>query len=111
MTDETTTNAGAATQAQQEQGQMQGQNLGFPALKKAEEMLKKLEERENLIKDREAELDKKFRQMDQAAAEARLSGYGQIRAEKSADEIADENARNVIKGTGMEDWIFPQKKK
>ena len=47
----------------------------------------------------------KIKQLDQAAAEAKLSGYGVYKQEPSEEEKAEKDARKLIEGTGFERYL------
>jgi CRISPR/Cas system CSM-associated protein Csm3 (group 7 of RAMP superfamily) len=85
--------------------------IPFPAMEKAEEIIAKMEAKEKALIEREAALDAKLKAIDRAQAESRIMGHGQMRIDQSEDEKADESARKLLKGTGMEDLLFPRKRK
>lgn len=105
--------AKAAEDLEQEKRHAQGEKqekISFPAMEKAEELLKKLEEKEKQLLERELKLDAKLKEIDKAAAEAKISGFGQMRAEKSEEEKAIEAANKLVQGTGLDPFPDLNKK-
>jgi len=83
----------------------ENRQANLPILLKAEELLAKLDAKEKAINEKEMLLDKKIKQLDQAAAEAKLSGYGVYKQEPSEEEKAEKDARKLIEGTGFERYL------
>jgi hypothetical protein len=79
----------------------------FSALEKATELLNKLEAKEKEITEREAALDKKLKEMDLRAAEAKIAGFGAMKPEPNKELEAEKSARGLIKGTGFEQYLPP----
>lgn len=97
--------AGATAQDPQADGQLaQPAELKFPALEKAEQMLTKLEEKEKLLAEREQALDKKLKQFDAFATEARISGFSVMKQEQPKDVQVKLAAKNMFKGTGLDPY-------
>jgi len=89
----------------------------FPAMKKAEEFLQKLTEKEKSLEEKEKALDEKMQAFDKKAAEIRLAGFGIHHQEKSEDEKSIEAANKLMDGTGFDfsqepfDAFEPKKRK
>jgi len=82
----------------------QPEKLAMPNLEKAVELLGKLEEKEKMLLDREAALDKKIKQFDTIAAEARVSGFAVVRQEEPKNIQRMRAAKNMFKGTGLDPY-------
>ena len=82
----------------------------LPILVRAEELLTKLSEKEKALIERETAFDKKMKEFDNKAAEAKLSGYGIYKQEPSEEEKAEKDARKLIAGTGFERYLPKQEK-
>lgn len=87
----------------------EGAEIKFPALQKAEEMLKRMEEKEIQLKEREKALEAKIKEFDRAAAEMKMGGFARMRQEPTEEQKAIEEAKNLIRGTGFEEMAFPTK--
>lgn len=78
----------------------------LPAIKKAEEILQKIEDRGKALEEKEKALDLKIQEFDKAAAEAKMGGFGQVH-QPTEEEKEIEGAKNLLKGTGFEKMAFP----
>lgn len=108
MTEEKDNTKKPAEPAKQDAGSEQKTET-MPELAKAENLLKEMKEREKALLDREKALNDKLKALDEAAAKAKLAGYGEARKEPSEDEKADAAAMTLIAGTGFERYLPPKK--
>lgn len=74
----------------------------LPSLAKAEEILKKLEEKETTLGEREKALDAKIKAFDKAMAEAKLGGMGRYTPEQTAEEKVTEGANKLLEQSGFQ---------
>ena len=96
----------AAEKAEKEKKDAEDANK-FPAMKRAEDLMQKMDEKEKLLLEKEEKLNEQMDSFDKKVAETKLSGFGSARIEKSDEEKAIDEASKIFADTGLNPFDEP----
>ena len=80
----------------------------FPLLKKAEEMMAKVEERQKILDVKEREFSERMKDADRQLATMRIQGKGFAGAEPTREDILDAQAKKMFAPTGINPFAKPR---